>query len=65
MKAPFQAMRVDAGTPTMYGTFYSARNGNTKNAKVVKVDAGKYSEGVYTATSMFLNLHTEEFLKGL
>jgi hypothetical protein len=56
---------MTAGTTTMYGTFYSARNGNNKNAKVVQVDAAKYSEGVYAATSKFLAHHTDAFLAKL
>lgn len=55
---------VDSGTKTMYGTFYSVRNANTKNAKILQVDPEKYGNGVYAAASKFLNFHTDEFLKG-
>jgi len=56
---------MTAGTTTMYGTFYSVRNGNNKNAKVLQVDPAKYSEGVYAATSKFLEHHTDAFLTKL
>ena len=56
---------MSQGTPTIYGTFYSVRNGNTKNAKVIPVDANKYGEGVYQAASKFLSYHTDEFLKAI
>ncbi len=59
----YAAGGFDSGTKTMYGTYYSARNGNNSNAKVVKVDAAKYSEGVYQGASKFINFHTDEFLK--
>jgi hypothetical protein len=56
---------VSAGTPTIYGTFYSVRNDKTKNAKIISVDPVKYSEGVYAAASKFMTHHTDEFLKSL
>lgn len=61
----FASAGVSSGTPTVYGTFYSVRNSKTKNAKVIQVDPVKYSEGVYTGTSKFLNFHVDEFLKVL
>ena len=54
---------VAAGTPTIYGTFYSVRNDHAKNAKIVNVDPNKYREGVYSAASKFMAHHTDEFLK--
>jgi hypothetical protein len=51
------------GSSTIYGTFYSVRNENTKNAKVIDVDSAKYSQGVYGAASKFLTHHTDAFLK--
>lgn len=56
---------MDAGTKTMYGTYYSVRNGNTATAKVIPVDPAKYSNGVYMAAKKFLDFHTDEFLKSL
>lgn len=56
---------MDAGTKTMYGTYYSVRNGNTANAKIITVDPQKYSKGVYMAAKKFLEFHTDEFLKEL
>ncbi len=56
---------MSQGTSTIYGTFYSVRNGNTKNAKVIPVDPNKYGEGVYQAASKFLSYHTDEFLKAI
>lgn len=61
----YAAGGFDAGTKTMYGTYYSARNGSNSNAKVVKVDAEKYSAGVYQGASKLINFHTDEFLKSL
>lgn len=51
------------GTKTMYATFYSVRDGNTSNSKVLTVDPVKYKEGVYAGASKFLNHHLTEFLK--
>lgn len=51
------------GTSTIYGTFYSVRDGNTATAKVIPVDPAKYSAGVYAAAKKFLDYHTDEFLK--
>jgi hypothetical protein len=56
---------MSQGVSTIYGTFYSVRNGNTKNAKVIPVDREKYKEGVYAAASKFLAHHTDEFLKSI
>ncbi|HYF69428.1 MAG TPA: hypothetical protein VD884_14890 [Ohtaekwangia sp.] len=56
---------MTAGTPTIYGTFYSVRNGNTKNAKIINVDPVKYKEGVLAGASKFLGYHTDAFLKEL
>lgn len=56
---------VSQGTPTIYGTFYSVRNGNTFNAKVLQVDPAMYSDGVCLAANKFLMYHTDEFLKNL
>lgn len=56
---------MSSGTPTMYGTFYSVRNGNNLNAKVIKVDTAKYKEGVYAGASKFLAHHTDAFLNQL
>ncbi|HEY3402339.1 MAG TPA: hypothetical protein VGK59_03065 [Ohtaekwangia sp.] len=56
---------VSQGTSTIYGTFYSVQNASNKNAKVITVDAGKYSEGVYAGASKFLAFHTDAFLKEL
>lgn len=61
----FASGGISSGTSTMYGTFYSARNESNKNAKIVKVDAGLYKSGVYSAASQFLNFHTDEFLKNI
>lgn len=56
---------VDAGTSTIYGTFYSARNDKTSNAKIIQVDLAKYRQGVYSAAEKFLGHHTEAFLNSL
>lgn len=56
---------TDAGTATIYGTFYSVRNAKTSNAKVIHVDPAKYKQGVYAAASKFLDHHLSEFLKAL
>jgi hypothetical protein len=56
---------TDAGTATIYGTFYSVRNDKTKNAKIIRVDPAKYKEGVYAAAHKFLAHHTDEFLSNL
>jgi len=56
---------VSQGTSTIYGTFYSVQNGNSKNAKIITVDAAKYCEGVYAAANKFLVHHTDEFLSAL
>jgi hypothetical protein len=56
---------MDAGTPTIYGTFYSVRNGNNANAKIISVDPAKYKEGVLAGASKFLSFHTDEFLSAL
>lgn len=51
------------GTKTMYATFYSVRDGNTSNSKVLVVDPARYKEGVYAGASKFLNHHLGEFFK--
>ena len=56
---------VSQGTSTIYGTFYSVRNGRNKNAKEIAVDAQKYSDGVYNGASKFLRHHTDSFLKSI
>lgn len=56
---------VDAGTATIYGTYYSARNAKNSNAKIISVDPVKYKEGVYTAANKFLTFHADEFLSKL
>ena len=61
----YAAGGMSSGTPTIYGTFYSVRNGNTSNAKVIKVDPNRYREGVYAAAKKFLEYHTDEFLKNI
>lgn len=57
--------QVSQGSSTMYGTFYSLQNKKNTNAKVIQVEAGKYSDGVYIAANKFLAHHTDEFLKSL
>ena len=54
---------VDQGTSTIYGTFYSVRNANNAEAKIIRVDAAKYRKGVYDAAKKFLDHHTDEFLQ--
>ena len=54
---------VSQGTSTIYGTYYSPRNGKSSNARIVSVDADKYSNGVYAAAKKFLDHHMNEFLK--
>lgn len=56
---------TDAGTSTIYGTFYSVRNAKTANAKIVNVDPVKYRDGVYSAAEKFLAHHTDAFLNSL
>jgi hypothetical protein len=56
---------ISSGTSTMYGTFYSARNADNKNAKVISIDPVKYSQGVYAGASKFLAFHTDKFLSEL
>ncbi len=53
---------TDAGTATLYGTFYSVRNDKNSNAKIISVDPAKYKEGVYSAAEKFLSHHVEKFL---
>lgn len=50
------------GTETLYGTFYSPENKDSKTSQVIPVDAAKYDKGVYSATKTFLEHHTKEFL---
>jgi len=59
----YAAGSFDNGIKTMYGTYFSVRDGSNTNAKVVSVDPAKYSKGVYEGASKFLNFHTDEFLK--
>lgn len=61
----YAAGKVDGGTKTMYGTYFNPQNVTSSNTKVVTADPVKYSQGVYAATSKFLNYHTDEFLKSL
>lgn len=61
----YAAGSMDGGTKTMYGTYFNPKNGTSATTKVVKTDPVKYSQGVYAATSKFLNFHTDEFLKSL
>src|SRR5690606_31998674 len=56
---------MSSGNSTIYGTFYSVRNGHTANAKILKVEPSKYREGVYAAAKKFLDFHTDEFLKSI
>ncbi len=53
------------GTKTMYGTWFSTKDGSSDKSKIIPVDAAKYKEGVTAATSKFLNFHTDEFLKSI
>ena len=61
----FASAGISQGTSTIYGTFYSVRNGSNKNAKVIQVDPAKYGQGVYEGASKFLAYHTDEFLKSV
>lgn len=56
---------TDAGTSTIYGTFYSVRNDKTSNAKIIHVDPAAYKNGVYSAAAKFLTHHTDAFLAAL
>ena len=60
--ASFARGGTDAGTSTIYGTFYSVRNGKNANAKIFSVDPAKYKEGVYGAAEKFLAYHVDKFL---
>lgn len=63
--ASFARGGTDAGTSTIYGTFYSVRNGKNANAKIINVDPDRYKNGVYSAALKFLSFHADSFLKSL